>query len=68
MDKSGHLDSLENWKFFYKNVPCYLDIGGQSRTGGGGQPWSGGGQPQGGRTDTGSQTGNLLFLVGTLNR
>jgi hypothetical protein len=42
----------------------YLDIGGQSRTGGGGgQPWSGGGgQPGSGRTDTGSQTGNLLFF------
>jgi hypothetical protein len=60
-----HLDSLENWKIFFKNknVPCYLDIGGQSRTGGG-QPWSGsGGQPGSGRTGTGSQTGNLLFFA-----
>ncbi len=59
-----HLDSLENWKNFFKNVPCYLDIGGQSRTGGGGQPGTGsGGQPGSGRTGTGSQTDNLLFFA-----
>jgi hypothetical protein len=58
-----------------KKLKCtkHLDISGQPRPGGGqpwtggGQPWSGGGQPQGGRTDTGSQTGNLLCLVGILN-
>ena len=59
-----------------KKLKCtkHLDISGQPRPGGGqpwtggaGQPWSGGGQPQGGRTDTGSQTGNLIFLVDILN-
>jgi hypothetical protein len=58
-----------------KKLKCtkHLDISGQPRPGGGqpwtggGQPWSGGGQPQGGRTDTGSQTGNLIFLVSILN-
>ena len=37
--------------------------GGQPATGGG-QPAIGGGQPGSGRTDTGSQTGNLLCLIG----
>ncbi len=40
--------------------------GGQPATGGG-QPAIGGGQPGSGRTDTGSQTGSLLFLVDILS-
>ena len=40
--------------------------GGQLATGSG-QPAIGGGQPGSGRTDTGSQTGNLLCLVGILS-
>ncbi len=50
--------------FFYLVQPS---TGGQPAAGGG-QPAIGGGQPGSGRTDTGSQTGNLLFLVDILSR